>query len=175
MKYYTGRGDDGETDKASGRIKKDDKIIELVGSLDELNAFLGYAISKSEYDDVKNALRDIEKRIYKISAIVTGYSEKIKNREISIKNEDIKELERKIDAFSVETPDLIKFIYPNGSEAACTINICRTLARKAERKAVMCEVKDSNVLSYLNRVSSLLFVLFRVMNKRNGYTEEKFD
>ncbi len=174
MKYYSGRGDGGETDTANSRVKKDSDTIELVGNLDELNAFLGYAINKTKYDDIKEALEKAEKKIYVISAIVTGYSELVKRENLEITDKDTKELEEYIDKFSEKTDNIIKFVYPNGSESACIINICRVSARKAERQAVKSKIKDKEILSYLNRLSSLLFVLFRLVNRRDSFKEKFF-
>ncbi|MCL4362367.1 cob(I)yrinic acid a,c-diamide adenosyltransferase [Candidatus Parvarchaeota archaeon] len=174
MKYYSGRGDDGRTDIAGKRIEKDDNIIELIGNLDELNAFIGYALSKIQYEDVKTAIRKVERKIYEISAYASGYSKLVKREKTDIDKEDVDELEKEIDSFAGETKDITRFLYPNGSEAACIINICRTITRKAERSAIKCNMENKEVIAYLNRLSSLLFVLSRVVNKRDGFSEEFF-
>jgi cob(I)alamin adenosyltransferase len=175
MKYYTGNGDKGETDVANHRVKKDDCIIELIGTLDELNSFIGYALSKVSYEDVKSVLKTIEKRIYSISAEAAGYSDLVKKENISIEKKDVEEIETATDKFSEEVKALTKFIYLNGNEAACTMNICRAVARRAERQYIRCKLENEKALSYLNRLSSLLFVLFRVINEREGVREETFD
>ena len=175
MKYYTGNGDKGETDVANHRVKKDDCIIELIGTLDELNSFIGYALSKVSYEDVKSVLKTIEKRIYSISAEAAGYSDLVKKENISIEKKDVEEIENTTDKFSEEVKPLTKFIYPNGNEAACTMNICRAVARRAERQYIRCKLENEKALSYLNRLSSLLFVLFRVINARERVREETFD
>ncbi|MEM0142798.1 MAG: cob(I)yrinic acid a,c-diamide adenosyltransferase [Candidatus Parvarchaeum sp.] len=174
MKYYSGKGDNGKTDIAGKRIDKDSDIIGLIGDLDELNAFIGYAISRTRYEDVKTTLKKVERKIYIISAYAAGYSQLIKSGKIEINKKDVEELEGDTDSFANETDDITKFIYPNGSEQACIINICRTLARKAERSAIRCKIKNDAALAYLNRLSSLLFVLSRVVNKRDGFKEEFF-
>lgn len=174
MKYYSGKGDDGKTNIAGWRIEKDDGVVEVIGNLDELNAFIGYALSKIQYEDVKTAMREIERKIYIISAYASGYSELVKRVKVEINRKDVDELEKEIDSFAGETKDITRFLYPNGSEAASIINICRTMARKAERSAIRCKLKNADVLAYLNRLSSLLFVLSRVVNKRDGFSEEFF-
>ncbi|MGC8533156.1 MAG: cob(I)yrinic acid a,c-diamide adenosyltransferase [Candidatus Parvarchaeum sp.] len=174
MKYYSGRGDDGRTDIAGGRIEKDDNVVELIGNLDELNAFIGYALSKIKYEDIKAEMRKVERKIYFISAYASGYSKLVKREKIEINREDVNELEKAIDSFAKETNDITRFLYPNGSEAACAINVCRTITRKAERSAIKCSIENKEVLAYLNRLSSLLFVLSRVVNKRDGFSEEFF-
>ncbi len=175
MKYYSGKGDDGMTDIAGKRIKKNENIIKLVGALDELNSFIGYSMSKIRYEDIKLILKDIEYKLYIISAHVTGYSGIIKkDDELSITKEDVSYLESKIDSLAKETEDITKFIYPNGSESATILNICRTITRKVERFAIDCGIRDENLLAYLNRLSSLFFVLFRVINEREEFKEEFF-
>lgn len=173
MKYYTGNGDEGLTDLTRKRVKKDNKMIEFIGTLDELNAFLGYSISKIKYDDVKSILKNIETQVYKINAIASGYSDYVK-KPIEFKKEDITQIEESIDKFSKQTKLLLKFIYPNGDEAACLINICRVIARRAERQYVRAKGNNKIILSYINRLSSLLFVLFRTVNDRSGFKEETF-
>lgn len=174
MRYYSGNGDDGRTDIADKRIEKDSDIIDLIGSLDELNAFIGYAVSKIKYDDIKAAMKEVERKIYAISAYASGYSKLVKREKVEISKEDVDELEKNIDSFAGETKDIIRFLYPNGSEAGCIINICRTIARKVERSAIKCKLENKGIIAYLNRLSSLLFVLSRVVNKREGITEEFF-
>ena len=174
MKYYSGKGDNGKTDIAGKRIAKDDNMIGLIGDLDELNAFIGYALSKTKYEDVKTILKKAERKIYTISAYAAGYSELIKKEKIEIDKKDVEDLENDIDSLAGETGDITRFIYPNGSESACAINICRTIARKAERSMIRCEIKNEEALANLNRLSSLLFVLSRAVNKRDGFNEEFF-
>ncbi|MCL4398512.1 MAG: cob(I)yrinic acid a,c-diamide adenosyltransferase [Candidatus Parvarchaeota archaeon] len=174
MKYYSGKGDNGKTNIADKRVGKDNRIIEFIGSLDELSAFIGYAASKIKYEDIKLILKKIEKKIYIISAYAAGYAPLIKKERIEINKEDVADLERDIDLLAGEIKDITKFIYPNGSESACIINICRTIARKAERYAVKSDIKNEQILAYLNRLSSLLFVLSRTLNKRDGFNEEFF-
>ncbi|EFD92722.1 MAG: ATP--cobalamin adenosyltransferase [Candidatus Parvarchaeum acidophilus ARMAN-5] len=175
MMYYTGKGDKGSTDIRKGRVKKDSEIIELIGSLDELNAFIGYSISKIKYKDIREMLKSTELRLYYISAIVSGYDNLVKNKKIIINEEDITEIEKDIGILSKEIKPLIKFLYPNGSEASCIVNICRAITRRTERRMVRCRIKNENALKYMNRLSSLLFVIFRVLNKRENIKEDTFN
>jgi cob(I)alamin adenosyltransferase len=174
MKYYSGTGDKGKTDIANRRIGKDKEIIELIGTLDELNAFIGFALSNTKYLDINSILKKVEKRIYAISACVSGYATLVKREKIEIGKKDVEDLENDINSISNEIEDIVKFIYPNGSESASILNICRTVARKAERYAVKSKINNGSVIAYLNRLSSLLFVLSRVVNKRDGFKEEFF-
>ncbi len=173
MKYYTGKGDNGMTDIKNGRVKKDSAIIKFIGDLDELSAFLGYAISKINYQDINETLKVVERKIYILSAIASGYNTLVKN-DIDISSKDVKEIEKTTDRFSKEINPLTKFLYPNGSESACIINICRTMARRIERDYIESGVKNDYIGAYLNRLSSLLFVIFRLINKRDNFTEEFF-
>lgn len=174
MEYYSGRGDKGKTDIANKRIGKDKDVIELIGTLDELNAFIGFTLSKIKYEDVRNMLKKTERAIYIISACASGYAALVKREKVELVKKDVEDLENDIKSISNETDDIVKFIYPNGSESACALNVCRTLARKAERRAIKAKIKNEYILAYLNRLSSLLFVLLRTANKRDGVKEEFF-
>ena len=84
MKYYSGRGDNGRTDIAGKRVEKDNNVMNLIGNLDELNAFVGYAVSKTKYEDIKTAMREVERKIYIISAYASGYSKLVKREKMDI-------------------------------------------------------------------------------------------
>lgn len=176
MKYYSGSGDDGMTSLASGRVPKTNKVIRALGDLDELLAFLGDAHSKIKYTTVRNTLKDLERSVYSISARVSGYADLVKKRETArISGKDVTYLENAIKFYSKDLKPMSKFLYPNGSPGGSALNVCRTAARKAERSVLEAGVKDRWVLKYMNRLSSLLFVMSRFVNKTDGYKEEFFD
>jgi cob(I)alamin adenosyltransferase len=169
--YYTGRGDNGFTDLYFQRVSKGDPIVNVVGKIDELLAFIGHANSKIKDEEIKNTLRQVEHHLYLINAKLSGYLEKTdKTKEFN--DEIVKFLEEKIDYFGNKIQFVPKFVSPEGSEASTMLNICRTKAREAEREFVKGGLNDQTILKYLNRLSTLFYVLFRYQNKLDKTTEE---
>lgn len=157
MKYYTGRGDNGKTDVFGKRVYKNSNVIEAIGDIDELNAFLGYGYSMIEDKNAKRTIKTIENNLYKISAKIAGYKSDFDKK-------DLDDLEKEVQDYSAKVKDVRKFLYPNGSTPATVMNIARTVCRRAERHAEK-STTDSTILAYLNRLSTLLFLLFRYLNK----------
>lgn len=175
MKYYSGTGDKSETSLSSGRIKKTDKMIKALGDLDELLAFLGDAHSKIKYGTVKDTIRNLELGIYTISAQISGYASSVKTKKLNgISSNDVVYLEDSLDSYSKNLEPMKKFVYPNGSQGGTALNICRAVARRAERSVLDAGVSDEWILKYMNRISSLLFVMFRFINKSDNYKEDFF-
>lgn len=163
MKPNMGSGDDGKTILIGKRVWKDNLRVEINGNIDELNSFLGLARSKINYEDVKQLLEEIQKRLFLVGSEIAGYQKKITSQ-------DIKFIEEKIIFFEKELEPLKKFIIPFGEEA-CLIHICRVKCRTLERLVVKLYKKkkiEKEILSFLNRLSDLLFILARVINKRKG-------
>ncbi|MEM5799584.1 MAG: cob(I)yrinic acid a,c-diamide adenosyltransferase [Candidatus Aenigmatarchaeota archaeon] len=167
MKPNMGSGDDGKTNLIGKRVWKDHLRVEINGNIDELNSFLGLANSKINYDDIKQVILDVQNKLFLIGSIVAYYSDK------KIKKEDIDHIEKMIFEFEKELDPLKKFIIPFGEEA-CLLHICRSKCRNVERLIVKLSKKekiDKEILSYLNRLSDLLFILSRLVNKRKGIKE----
>lgn len=162
-----GSGDDGKTSLIGKRIWKDNLRIEINGNIDELNSFLGLANSKIGYNDIDDVIRKIQDKLFLIGAIVAYYSNK------KITKEDIAYIEEMIFKFEKELEPLKKFIIPFGEES-CLLHICRSKCRNVERLIVKLYKKekiDREILSYLNRLSDLLFTMARLVNKRKGIKE----
>ena len=175
MQYYSGTGDRGDTTIAGGKVPKNSSVIKALGDIDELSAFLGNSTSKLKYGSAKTAINEVQRALYRISGELSGYSELKKNDGAKkIDENDVKSLEDKIKTFSEGLPDLTKFIYPNGTDAATSVNICRAVARRAERSVVETGVASEPMLKYINRLSSFLFVLFRHLNRMDNSKEETF-
>jgi ATP:cob(I)alamin adenosyltransferase len=159
MNYYTGTGDDGKTSLAGRRVSKTDKTIKALGDLDELLAFIGDANSKIKQKSVKTLLKTIEKNIYKISAQVSGYAGVVKkSKTLAITDADMSYLEGSIALYSRKLKYLSKFVYPDGSPAGTALNICRTVARRAERSLLGAGISDKLIMKYMNRMSSLFLL-----------------
>jgi cob(I)alamin adenosyltransferase len=176
MKYYSGTGDSGHTSIAGGRVSKNNPIINALGDLDELSAFIGNANSQIKDENINDLIKKIEAALYRISAELSGYLKAIKpNSDIKpISDADVTFLEEAIELYTKKLNDLTKFVRPSGSYAATLINICRAVTRRTERSIVESGVASEPMLRYINRLSSLLFVLFRYINIAEGFEEEYF-
>ncbi len=173
MKYYSGSGDDGSTYICNSRVAKTDKLVKAIGDLDELNAFLGNALSKIKYGSVKDALKRVEHDLYLLSGELSGYIDDSAPAEKVLEN-NVKFIEDSIAFYAKEIKDTTNFIYPNGFDGATSLNVCRTIARRTERTVLDAGVSDVYILKYLNRLSSLLFVMFRYVNKSDNFKEDIF-
>lgn len=161
--FYTADGDQGETGYlGQGRISKSSLRIEAVGSVDEATAAIGLARSLSTIEKTRNILLEIQKQLYflmsELSASLDTASkfDNLDQSHIQALEEHIKDLEG-----SVDLPRA--FIIPGGSPASGALALARTIVRRAERRAVaMLEadlIQKPLLVAYLNRLSSLLFVL----------------
>jgi len=178
MKIYTGKGDKGITSTISKKVLKDDILIEFLGTLDEVNAFLGSVISQMnnrKFQDIILDLTNIQIKIFDIGVEIAQLENK---KEESIKIATIKNLEQLIDSYSKECQPLRRFILPGGSKEASFLHITRTITRRAERRFVSLQKKhkncNKNILIYLNRLSDFFFVLSRVINKRKNIKETEY-
>lgn len=177
---YTRKGDNGTT-KTFGcdqRISKSSAIAEALGSLDEINSFLGLCKVKSEESKLElpdgvsfsKIIHDIQKNLFIIQAEVAG-------SEMAISKEKIKEIEIIIDWAEKELPPIKSFFISGGTELGAMFDFARTIVRRAERRVVgVAEEKkvkiNENTLAYLNRLSSLLYAMARLTNHKFGITEE---
>lgn len=173
MKIYTGRGDEGLTDlRDSGRVSKASPRIEAYGTVDEANALIG-AIRPTGYDDVDEWLERIQNHLHIIQAeFATPTPEEA---EPNIREEHVEKLENWIDEADEELEPLQSFILPGGGEAGAKLHHARTVARRAERRAVELAADDpvnEESVVYLNRLSDALFTFGRLVNKRDGVRED---
>lgn len=159
---YTGTGDKGETSLIGGeRVFKDNDYIEVCGTLDELSSFVGLLIDVMALDNnALSILPDIQKKLF---AIESYYASRL-NEKYDLTINDLTELESEIDKLFLNTGGWTGFVELGGSVYASYANVCRTICRRAERRAVT--VDDGSVcLSYLNRLSDYFFVLNRSLNE----------
>jgi cob(I)alamin adenosyltransferase len=173
---YTGHGDSGTTTLFhcdQGRISKSANIIEALGTLDELNAYLGIIKVQSEINSFnlkvnkKNIqyskiIENIQQKLFIIQAEVAG-------SDISVGKNDLKEIELIIKYISESIPPIKSFTISGGSLLSSELDFSRTLARRAERYIV--KVKEEGfkklnpvTISYMNRLSSILFAMSRYAN-----------
>ncbi len=176
-KVYTRTGDDGTTGTFKGdRVSKDDELMESIGTVDELNSFLGLLDCKlGQKLAVELGLKSIQSRLFDLGgAMGCIYNEPQFNS--LVEKIDPEELELEIDKLDQNLPEIKQFILPGGNEPACLAHVCRSVCRRAERRMVSLanrefERNDSEMgqgfqtlLKYVNRLSDYLFVLARHLN-----------
>ena len=176
MKIYTKTGDTGETslfDKT--RVSKADPRVEAYGEVDELNACLGAARAARLDADLTAVLEQIQSELFAVGARLADPSSRIAARveKVTVTNAEVEQLEAMIDRLEAQLPPLRRFILPGGSTAGALLHLARTVCRRAERRVVGlgAEAVDPVIVTYLNRLSDLLFVMARVANHRAGTAE----
>ncbi|PIR41053.1 MAG: ATP:cob(I)alamin adenosyltransferase, partial [Candidatus Yonathbacteria bacterium CG10_big_fil_rev_8_21_14_0_10_43_136] len=152
------------------RFSKSSAIAEALGTLDEVNSFLGVVKVKAEASEVSKIISDVQQNLFTIQAEVAG-------AEKHIGEEKARELGKIINAIETELPPIKTFFVSGGTELASLLDLARALSRRAERRVV--GVADEGAvrvgketLAYLNRLSSLLYALARQTNYKSGITEE---
>ncbi|TKC14842.1 cob(I)yrinic acid a,c-diamide adenosyltransferase [Robertmurraya kyonggiensis] len=170
MRLYTRTGDKGQTSIIGGRVDKDDIRVEAYGTVDEVNCFVGQAVTELDESLFKDVLSDLEKIQHELFDCGGDLANVTKKREPKLTEEAITYLESKIDELIVEAPELERFILPGGAKASASIHIARTVTRRAERLVVSLMKADDTTpvvcLQYLNRLSDYFFALARVINFR---------
>ena len=173
---YTRTGDKGDTGLFGGpRVSKDSPRIEAYGCVDELNSYIGLARSFADEKDIDQILRRVQDDLFALGAdLATPLKAKVAKKIPRITREDTNRLEAMTDRFDKELQPLKTFILPTGSRFATHLQVARALCRRAERRVVTLSKKETingEILPYVNRLSSLLFVLARVVNRRSGNIE----
>ena len=173
MSIYTKSGDLGETSLLNGgRFSKSDQYFYVLGTLDELNAFLGLFYS-SRKPEVKKVINEIQHDIFELGALVANPNST--EVELSTFAEKISRIEDSIDKFDSKLPKLQNFILPSGSVYSVYLHLSRAICRRLEREFLrFCETSEKYkiVLPYINRISDLLFVLARYVNFKLGIVDE---
>jgi len=165
---------DFETFLLSGqKVYKDDERVEACGVLDELSSLLGVAKSFLDgEDDISRILTEIQGHLFMIGAQISGLGAE---RGIPrLKEKAIQFLEDIREKYEPRLPKLKSFIYPGGCKAAAFLHLARAVARRAERRAIALSRRfevDPLVVRYLNRLSTILFILARYANLREGVGE----
>ncbi|AEB94453.1 cob(I)yrinic acid a,c-diamide adenosyltransferase [Metallosphaera cuprina] len=169
---FTKSGDKGETTVPKGRIGKDSPLVNFLGDIDEANSFIGLAISKLEWQDMKSDLKNVQMDLFALGEDWSTSSEKINL-------EKVKWLEERTIQYRKESGPIKLFVVPGGSEEASALHVARSVVRRLERNAVKyskeLEVKNKTTIVYLNRLSSMLFSMAVVANKRKGIPESYYD
>ena len=170
MKIYTKTGDEGTTGlQGNKRLSKSHPRIVAYGTIDEANASLGIVLSNQLDEDISNVLTQIQNELFLAGADLSNPSLSEKNNRIEISM--VNQVEKIIDDYEQELSPLTNFILPGGDVAASQLHFTRTIVRRAETCLVELKEKEEineNCIKYINRLSDLLFVLGRVINKRKG-------
>jgi cob(I)alamin adenosyltransferase len=165
-KIVTRTGDAGTTGLGDGsRTTKDSLRIDAMGEVDELNSSLGVLLCEDLPDSVRSALLDIQHDLFDLGGELC-----LPGMEV-IKDAQVSRLEELADAFNADLPMLKEFILPGGTRAAALAHLSRTVCRRAERSIVHLansEAVSSAARRYTNRLSDLLFILGRVLNRAGG-------
>tara|TARA_B110000014_G_C20073764_1_gene560296 strand:- start:797 stop:1336 length:540 start_codon:yes stop_codon:yes gene_type:complete len=173
MKIYTKTGDDGKTSLFDNtRVWKSHERIMSYGGVDELNSALGIALSLDLDIEIKSILIKIQNDLFIVGSDLANPD----MSKIKIRTTDgmIKYLEEKIDKLESELPELINFVIPGGTLPASILHMSRTITRRVETHVIALSQNNEvskNTSIYLNRLSDLLFVLARSVNKRKNMSD----
>ncbi len=169
MKIYTRTGDKGKTSLFGGkRVYKFETRVDTYGTVDELNSIIGVAVAELKKGKVKEELERIQHDLLVIGASLANPSPQANTR----LQKRVSDLERVIDEMTEKLPRLKNFILPGGGKAGAYLHMARTICRRAERRLVQLLQKeqiDEQVITYINRLSDVLFTMARFVN----YKEKK--
>ncbi|OIO30381.1 ATP:cob(I)alamin adenosyltransferase [Candidatus Nomurabacteria bacterium CG1_02_43_90] len=191
--FYTGKGDNGTTStfgSCDQRISKSSAVTEALGTLDEVNSFLGVVkmhtraremfVSGTE-GTLFELVDAVQQNLFIVQAEVAGADKHIEEGKVV-------EIETLINAIEADLPPIKSFFVSGGTELTALVDFARTLSRRAERRVVaVTEEADTArgespervqkiskyTLAYLNRLSSLLYAIARQVNHKSGITEEQ--
>ncbi|MEM0133725.1 MAG: cob(I)yrinic acid a,c-diamide adenosyltransferase [Thermoplasmatales archaeon] len=170
---YSRRGDSGKTDTPSGkRVTKDNPVIEWEGTLDELIAHLGYSKVQIPWDDIENDISQIQMDLFHLGEeiLTSGKGRKLREDGVSW-------IETRTAVYLKEIGEVKLFVIPGGSREAASLQLSRTVVRRAERRLVelnLVEKVNPLSLQYMNRLSSLIFMMSLAANKRKKIDEILF-
>jgi cob(I)alamin adenosyltransferase len=173
-RIYTRLGDAGETHLGDmSRVPKTHARIEAYGDVDELNSHIGVALNVADLpEQYAEWLRHVQNDLFDVGADLSVPEAPGSERErLRVRPEQITWLEERCDEVNADLPKLRSFLLPGGSPAAAQLHVCRTVCRRAERRALLVEDANPEVVKYLNRLSDLLFILSRAANMAAGGDE----
>jgi cob(I)alamin adenosyltransferase len=178
MKIYTKSGDKGKTSLFGGeRVSKDALRIEAYGTIDELNSEIGVVRAMKPARDIDLILDHIQRDLFLLGADLATPRTKDRKKVPRVEPGNVEQIERTIDRLDSSLEPLQQFVLPGGSRIAAEIHIARAICRRAERRVVELSRKNdigSTLLVYINRLSDLLFVMARYVNKEEKVEEVKW-
>ena len=168
-KIYTRTGDDGTTGLGDGnRVAKDHPRVEAMGAVDELNSVLGLLLTESLPQSIEMCLHRVQHTLFDIGGelAIPGY--------VLVKQDQPGTLEQMLDTLNADLAPLKEFILPGGSRAAACCHLARSVCRRAERRVhTLAGDEEVSAVSrqYLNRLSDLLFVVARSLNRAERHAD----
>lgn len=173
MKIYTRKGDEGKTSiLGPDKLYKDDVRIKAYGTIDELNSLIGLIILEVN-DEIKSHLTKIQSNLFDVGSDLASV-----NPLNSIIQNDVSYLEKTIDTFDDELPELKSFILPGGSKASSWLHLGRSVTRRAERDITTLSRNaeiNKQIIPWINRLSDLFFVWARYSNMKEGQEDVKWE
>ncbi len=173
--YYTGKGDKGTTSLGGGKpTGKHTPAVSALGAVDELNSITGLCRARAEREDreVADILKEVQHRLFTLQSAIAGSGKEITSEHVSWAEGVIRRTES-------EFPPIRSFVLPGATELSALLDVARTVTRRAEREtAMLCKIEhlsfcDGVLPSFMNRLSSLFYVLARLAAHRGGVSEDK--
>jgi cob(I)alamin adenosyltransferase len=168
-KITTRTGDAGQTGLGDGtRVSKDSRRVQALGDLDELNSAIGLVLAEDVPPQLREALSQVQQDLFDLGGELSIPGHAI------VAPGQVKFLDQHIEAWNAELSPLKEFILPGGTRAAAAAHLARTICRRAERSVVSLGQKEKindHARHYLNRLSDLLFVAGRHLNRHAGRTD----
>jgi cob(I)alamin adenosyltransferase len=165
----TRTGDDGTTGLANGsRLPKSDPRIEAIGQVDELNSQIGALLTESLSHEIRSLLVNVQHDLFNLGAELAWPDQ------TQITQDHVLALDQVLARVNNQLPPLTEFVLPGGTRAAAQAHVCRTVCRRAERNLIRLGEADlisTRLVQYLNRLSDLMFVLSRQINRSAGQAE----
>lgn len=181
-KVYTLTGDKGTTSLVGGqRVDKDNMRVEAYGTVDELNSHIGVLASLlhgSGDEATTGLIFKIQNRLFNLGAYLATETSDETSPVYGLNDDDVLAIEARIDEMDASLPPMKSFILPGGCHEAAQCDVCRTVARRAERRVItLARNAAVNPLAkrYLNRLSDYFFILSRFLNKENHFDEIFWD
>lgn len=164
LSRITRTGDGGMTGLATGlRVEKDSPRVLAMGAVDELNSCIGVVLAHGTASDIRECLVEVQQRLFEVGAQLSTPGQQ------RITEDDVVTIERAVERFNGQLEPLKEFVLPGGSLAAAACHVARTVCRRAESLVVtLCTAdrgENDSLVPFLNRLSDLLFVVARLLNK----------
>jgi cob(I)alamin adenosyltransferase len=173
MPFYTRLGDQGYTDLLGGRVAKYDERPEALGTIDEATSAIGFARAIALSERTKTIIIDVQRDLYLMMAEL-AFTPEMRQGAYHVTSEHVARIERETDQLEADVPLPPHFILPGDSMGGAALDVARTVVRRAERLVVQLAhnggFENEQVLAYLNRLSSLLFILGRFEDQTAGVT-----
>jgi cob(I)alamin adenosyltransferase len=173
-KFYTGVGDGGDTFVGKKKVSKSDSYTRAVNELDKLNSYVGVILAKNVDEGIGSMLSKVQDDLFVAGAQIASALDPMYAPKRKLSDSDVRAFEEAIGGYGSKLPDLKKFVLPGGSEIGAMLHYARSLARSAEIAVVDASKDysiDREIVRYLNRLSSLLFVMALYSNMKSGKKE----